>query len=785
MKTRLLIGFLLGITFLTGACSPEPVGPWHPERTDYPRLLYTAADIDAIAARLDRYPYDALYARVLGRASRTPNLTPGPPYDASQAYVNANIAKACAFVYAIEGDPVHLTKAVEILAAIDTNFEPMTYELTQDEIHIAEALQGYCQAADMLLGTGTLPDADRLVIAERLSTFTETFFLLWGSTFCMGYEIAGKSNHHTKMAAAIGTAAILLNQHPMARIWIDFAMHGVTDDLDIVTTAQGGYNEGPYYLGYSAVNVLPFAWAYRTFTGGVGEYFTARPCEWGTLAQEGEAVYVPDLFTDPTIRSLSDWRIKIRQPDGSLPPIDDSNLSGYYNGMVAGVFDDGVYAWDWLEAPAKPLHSEHCTDMSVDLIVAFDDTLPATEPEWGPTLFLPEAGQSVLRSDWGLDATYVLFMTEYGKARNAGHDQPDGLSFILYAHGETLAMDSGYIRWEDRDLVRFGKNHNLVLVDGAGPPSPGVIVEGGVDAYLTDGMTTSFLDYAAGWTTHNETTHARALIFPRKGWLLVADDLRGWYDSHDYQWLLHGNGGGSTGGTFGLQADGGLWEIDGVSLRAAVTTVGAAPALRTYDDYHGFQYGRADTHAVLEATGTGQNVRFLAALVPVDSGEPMPEVEVHADLGGVAAAVVVEPDRIGAAFMRPASGIGALWSLAGVAGHPELPAVSSDAGLLYVSVEPGVPGIGALRECFGQGLTRLEADGIALATLDGPASLAVRFGADPVEGNLLAAGPRTLDLLTGGVPTEVSGPAVTGFTDLGGGVTRIHFAGSSDFLVHP
>lgn len=780
MKKHLFVGSILLLLIITGACAPEPEGPWHPERTDYPRLLYTAADIDSIAARLDHYPYDVLYARVLGMAARTPDLTQGPPYNPGREYTKGNIAKACAFVYVIEGDPADRDKAIEILEAIDPNLEPITYELIQDEIHIAEAVLTYCQAFDMLLGAGDLPEADRIMITGLLTALVEDFFTLWGSTFCLGYEVGGRTNHHTKMAAAIGTAAILLNQHPMARVWIDFAMHGVTKDLDILATADGSHAEGPYYWGYSATNVLPFAWAYRTFTGGVGELFVDRPCKAGSLEQVGEEIYVDNLFTDPTLRTLCDWVIKIRQPDGARPPIDDSNFEGFFNGMVAGVYDDGVYAWDWLESPAEPLFGEHCADLNVDLICAFDETVPPAEPTWNPTQFLTEAGNAVLRSGWGPDDTYVLFLAEYGKARSVGHDHPDGLSFMLYAHGETLAMDSGYIRWEDRDLVRHPKNHNLVLVDGKGAPPYLPVIGGGVDALLTDSFSTSFLDYCSGITAHNQTTHWRALLFPRKRYLLVADDLLGWYAAHDYQWLLHGNGGGSTGGTFTAEADGGLWEIGAGKLRAAVTSVGGAPVLSSYDDYHGHHYAQIETHTVLEASASGRSVRFLSAIVPAAADEPLPAIEVHPDLGGTAAVVVAETDRTGAAFLRPATAAGQPWSLAGIAGHPEFPAFSTDAGLLYLAVEPEG---GAVRECFAQGLTSLDAAGLTLASVDAPVTLTVDLGGATIEGHLLAAGGRVLDLYTGGAPAEVSGTSVSGFDYLGDGVTRIHFTGSSDFSV--
>jgi len=784
MRIRLfLLAFLASCVLqaCTSTC-PTPEGPWHPERTDYPRLIYTADQLPEIAGRLDRYPYDVLYARVLSRASRTPNLDPDGDYDAPREYSNANIAKSCAFAYAVSGDPAYLDKAVLILENLATVLEPFSVDLFQYDIHIAEALQGYCQAFDILMGTGDLPEEDRVSIEGRLGSLTEGFFCVWASEWCAYYE-EQSNNHHTKMATAIGIAAITINQHSMAQVWIDYAMHHVTQDLELLTTPDGGYAEGPDYWVYSAVNVLPFAWAYHTFTGGLGEVFEDRPCGAGGLVQDGPQSYVEDYFTAPAIQALGEWMIKIRQPDGTHPPFDDSNQGGYFNGMMAGVHGDGVFAWDWLNAPGAPLVTESCADLTVDMIVGFDDTLPALEPEWNPTQFMPEAGQAVMRSGWGTDDTYLLFLAENGKAREMGyaHEHPDGLSFILYAEGETLAMDSGYIKWDDHDLVRHADNHNLVLVDGQGPSSPTVVGVGGkTDAFFSDYFTTGFMDYCAAWTEHNSTTHHRDLLFPGRRFVLVADTLEGWDADHTYQWLLHGNGGGSTEGAFSLTGEGGVWQIGDARLDAAVTSTESAPSLRSYEDYHGFSYGQIETHQVLEASAAGRDVRFLSLLCPSPSAGPLPSLAVYPDGEGRAVGVISEADRTAAAYFVSPDLSGLPWAAAGLSGHPEFPDLSTDADLVYLAVDSGS---GDILEAFGRAVTSLEVRGAALVSTDVAVTLALEIGTGRVEGHLLSSGPATLDLQTGGEPADVTGSGVTGFTYLGGGVTQILFSASSGFEV--
>ena len=40
---------------------------------------------------------------------------------------------------------------------------------------------------------------------------------------------------------------------------------------------------------------------------------------------------------------------------------------------------------------------------------------------------------------------------------------------MLHAQGQLLALDPGYLSYERRAEVGQATNHNLVLVDGAGP----------------------------------------------------------------------------------------------------------------------------------------------------------------------------------------------------------------------------------------------------------------------------------------------------------------------------
>jgi hypothetical protein len=582
------------------------------------------------------------------------------------------------------------------------------------------------------------------------------------------------------MASAFGMIAIVLNNHPMAKVWIDYAMNEVETDLNSLVTADGGYAEGPYYWTYSASNVLPFAWAYHLFNDGQAETFTDRPCYLSGLGQNGKPVVVKDFFSDWKIKALSEWMIKVRQPDGFTPPYDDSNLSGYYNAIIEGVYREGVFAWDWLTSSAY-LQSQNCADLSVDIICVYDDSITPVKPSWQPSMLMKEAGNAVMRSGWDADDSYVMFLAENGKARTNGygHEHPDGLSFILYAFGKSLAIDSGYINYENHDMVRHAKNHNVILVDGKAP-EPGVYTSGGVDAFFKDFMTTPFMDYCSAWTEFSGIRHSRSLLFPGNRYLVVSDDVKNNGTLlHTYNWLLHGNGGGSTGGTFTSAADGGLWINGNAGLRAVVVSPEGNLNLSTYDDYHGFDWGDIEIHAVLQADIKAKNARYLAVLYPYAVGAVEPDIK-PLDVPDGKAIKIAEPESTTLVRVQSASKKGQSWSIGGISGNPEFPAITSDAGLIQVAAGSD----GTLKGAFLEDGSSLIINDTAIISSESKIILALSFGEGIINGHVIAPSGTSLDLFTGGAPLSVEGDTVSGFVSEGQGMTRITFSGQGDFTVY-
>ena len=167
---------------------------------------------------------------------------------------------------------------------------------------------------------------------------------------------------------------------------------------------------------------------------------------------------------------------------------------------------------------------------------------------------MPGAGDAVMRSDWTEDATYMLLRGEHGRVRahGLGHEHPDETSFILYAGGEMLAVDAGYINFPNHHKVNSGRNHNVVLVNGKGPPlfmAGNASIGGGNDAFLQRFYASDFMDYAEVVAQYQDTDVMRRVMFIGKRYFAVADELSSTGENH-FEWRLHGNGGGTSGGTY-------------------------------------------------------------------------------------------------------------------------------------------------------------------------------------------------------------------------------------------
>ena len=633
-----------------------------PER--HPSLLFNEEQVPLLKERIQRSPYSDWWQTVLRRAQSTPETF---PVERSKA----RFAKSLAFAYQMTDDEVFAQRAVELLK--DMKFPPRGGDLGEPH-NEGEIVAFYAQAYDMIhkfvqndpssleqIRTILAEEAERLrkgiVIQEVNLGFTTLKLRL--------HETGLYNNWHLRAYSGLGLAALALTDHPgiggkTPQDWADQAFTWVDSTLTFqIETMDGGYAEGPFYGRYAADVYLPYMFALKNIQN-------------------------IDLFNDIRVRKMHDWSVNIRLPSGRRPNIDDGHIDDFYGHYLAAVDEDGpVHRWDW-ENNSNGLYVREFSEP--DAIAFYDDSIAPQEPQRGPTIFMPGAGDAVFRSDWSATATYMLLRGEHGRTRSQGfsHEHPDETSFIIYAEGEMLALDAGYINFENHHKVNQGRNHNVILVDGEGPPlyvEPllGQSIGGGNNAYIEEFFTSSFMDYAEVRARYKSVDVRRHVMFVDKDYFVVADELRDTSD-HLYEWRLHGNGGGSSGGSYSRSRNLARWTRTQAELLAYLpATEGLVFSER--DTLHSFDYLEEPTHTLLRVQQSGKDTEFLAVLYPraLDENEPVftsPKVN-----GGQA--VQVELDEV--SDLAWVSGAGAdTVEVAGPSG-----ALSSDGNFCFVRYEEG------------------------------------------------------------------------------------------------
>jgi hypothetical protein len=527
------------------------------------------------------------------------------------------------------------------------------------DISTSEELLQYATAYDTLLGAGyDLGDAAPTIVRNLVDLASELYDNYVHPETASTFTNLHQNNHRSKSGAALVVAAIALAYYtpdagtdprgvrePTA--WLEYGL----DQVDLImryvlVTGDGAYGEGPFYMRYAAQNLLPFARAWNRLTGG--QTWMARGVE------------VPSLWRHPLFARTQRWMLDMTLPDGSSAPVDDANpgRSYYFGAVQAAAHDAAAFAWLWANSP-DPYATEGNVDLAADGIVTYDDSVAAAVPPGSPTAFYFEGGNAIFRSDWSPNAVVAIVQaehdtaSEFGRDRNGlgvlpeSHEHAEPGAFLLHAFGERLVLDPGYIDFGQRTLVNKPEDHNLILVDGAGPvdyldasfhwigkragrpPADG-------QATLSDTLDSGFVDAARVTSRYGKpAAHAaqieRRFLFLDDRYLFIADTTRARGGApRTYTWLLHGNGGGTTSGSFETTGVGGRWRHGAARLDSAIAfDVGSPsvgpPSFETGTATHEDPGKVVLTHTVLRATATGATVRSAQLVYPTLANDAAPD----------------------------------------------------------------------------------------------------------------------------------------------------------------
>jgi hypothetical protein len=789
---------------------------WQTHKNHWPRLIYETSDLERIKARVasDQEPYKTLWERIQQKARGVPehgtNKWP-------KEFENASIAKDKAFVYAMTGDINRAQEAWDALLKMKCDAKYWDKDDIHDTLYMAQSLTAHCQAYDILRGAGFCPSSTHGKVRENLSKLTADLYKI-------GKDIIYwlNTNYQMKITSAVGTAAVTLNTEGDAGEWIGWSMTKFWQVFQELTTPEGGYAEGPSYLLYSAVNYLPFMRAYNLFMDGQGGNY--------------KGYWIPNFLSDPRVKAVHDWGVKIRMPNGTRPGYDDSyyepfvsailasssDTSGHATDHVPGTSTDH-YAWDWYtyeplpQAPGDHFFSDYNVDLSVDILCAFDAGMVRRPPDLNPTQFLPAAGNAVFRSHWGKGGTYLLLLGENGNmiARTKdpiggpqeSHEHPDNGGIVLYSHGELLGLDSGYAGWDKRGQTKEPNNHNIVTVEGNFSYYDYTTRNGSIDHHFD----TDFLGFAEVLTSidvgyregnfpvSSTVDYRRTVLFPNHRYFVVVDALNpvqtgGSRQYHTYHWRLHGNGalGSSPDSLSGsythLEGQGGIWGRKQGKLLAFVTTDHDNHAITHYSDVHALQWEDMKTHEVLQVRKEIKKdtsrypVRFLSILYPAGAPDSLPTIT---SLTGNAAGVAKiqespgEGGRVGIVMTKEN------WNELTIPGSSTgVGEIKTNARILFAQLDPSSK---KMNQVFAKNVSRVLYDGkAAFSAANWIYHVALGFDENRISGALIHTGNHGnpyFDIQTEWNDFIVTGGAVNKWQSMGGGVVRIWLNGNGEFWI--
>lgn len=633
----------------TDPFDPRSCRSLRPDIVGHPRLYTRPADREMLIARaaLTSGPAKTLWDRAVSTANRAMPAHPGPDYDTSIPPPQGQIAEAAALVGYVTGDLAMTDKALDVLAAPFPDPTPLNRQSlfnAGDHYNLleSEALTGFCTAYDLAAGTPGVDPAKvaaaRSRLIERVDHFRRHCMTSGGCTTLLRTE---RNNHSLKSLSALGVCAMAIPDHPKAVT--DFhdafgAVHYLAHDFQ--GDPEGGWAESWNYLNYSGETHLSFHAAIHHASlhrREPGTTWLVHGRSWlaSEAASYGRVVEIPAPTHDPLWRAVYLNAVLAAQPDGRTVPVDDGNPSPLHGGLLAILYDAPALRWNW---DRVGLHTGRQL-ASTFLMFDPDDTgLAPTELD----IFLKNAGFSVLRSTTATTASFFHMQHELEPMRLFGssHEHADPLSFILWARGEPLAIDPGYIDFTNHGKVKYGKDHNIVLVDGQGPEFflDGLIQappnsDGFLHDHTIDGHFTTFAastKYAQAEMRRRVVRLARASALSLErdatpdvfviGDTLISETSRLW------TFQLNGLASesiSSTSFTSTPVAHGGYatWVRPNAALHA-VTTAMVDPTIESRLEENSLASASHRCFTVSANMGTGAG--FLTVLVPVPTGGEVP-----------------------------------------------------------------------------------------------------------------------------------------------------------------
>jgi len=491
--------------------------------------------------------------------------------------------------------------------------------------------------------------------------------------------IIARNNLSIKLAAALGYCALVLRdievpeKNTTPQRWLRIALDQIRTTMwhyQSDSTGIYGYSEGPYYFRYAMMNLLPFFLAFDAVSGGA------------SFDVEGKRYASP--LREAAWERLFDWISVIRMPDGTLPPFDDTYMGTLFPELaVLGALVPKYRNMLW----SKDVRGDGELDVNIlssELSRTFDFRaeylmymLAASNVAAPPrTRLLPDAGYAIFRANDTNSDLYFTLIGKHGIARThrspigGGHKHANEGAFVLYYGGELLILEPGYHSSAARDSLIYGRNHNVILIDGKGPDSTSFgnfLV--GADAFISDTLT----GYRGGMTSirtsYQDADIERRAYVINDQFIVLRDFVESSHE-RDFTHQIHGNGDRDNASCMvSPEYEQVRWIGTSASVSASVSTIGASRNNDIVTRLHAPGYKRFAHHDALYTTVRGSNALFHSILVPHNNELPVSTVVLErctahsamwARRGGTSFASVAIRDGEQASVSIP--GLGSLYS---------------------------------------------------------------------------------------------------------------------------
>jgi hypothetical protein len=396
------------------------------------------------------------------------------------------------------------------------------------------------------------PEAERLFVRDEINAYIDSMFTIFNYERWLHRPYL--SNISTMIGSSLGLAAICLaNEMPPARVQgvLNRADSYIDVWLEHHLDAEGAYDEGAMYAGWSMRNLAWYFWARKRFDGY-------------------------DYSQRPGVRELERWIAFTVLPQGHAE-VNNINDAAYLNlpyarhhtyfNWAQAEWQSGlsVYLWQRLAGPPYGHDAAELADKASTVLWSRN-----LAPE-NPGVSLPKhylwehRGEYYYRTGWPQEehSDDVVF-NFYAGTFQGGHAHEDQGNFTLYAYGAKFAVDNGFGL-----KAKESGAHNMVFIDGKGQHNAGSSI--GTDGEITGFLLADFADYVQSDVTRAYNTHSpfnnAGYPFPDNDWswgydggnpvryalrrvvvvhdpglppyFIIMDDIEKNDALHTYEWRMH------------------------------------------------------------------------------------------------------------------------------------------------------------------------------------------------------------------------------------------------------